>query len=136
LTADKLDVRGSPPDFFAEKRGFDLVQGAKQAQCEIIDTDPYHGFIFHFYPGVTGVQVVSLGNSKAFYIENIHRFYNGVDTVLIEEKLIKFAIPATVFVGTGPKGYAVFHMVDAGAIFQGAFTKPFTPGNDLRAFSG
>ena len=57
------------------------------------------------------MEVIAVGYLKALNIEDINRLDHGMYRVLVAEILIELAIAALVVMGTGPKIYAPFHVM-------------------------
>jgi hypothetical protein len=107
------DVRLPLLHGFSDERSFDPIKRAQQPESEVVYADPDRGSLFDLDPGMSMVEIVSLGDRDPLHLQDIHGSHHGVDGVFVVEVLIEFAPAAIVVVGAKLKGNPPLQVVEA-----------------------
>jgi hypothetical protein len=98
------------------ERSFDAIKRAQQPESEVVYADPDRGSLFDLDPGMSMVEIVSLGDRDPLHLHDIHRSHHRVDSVFVVEVLIEFAPAAIVVVGAKLKWNAPLQVAEAGPL--------------------
>jgi hypothetical protein len=83
--------------------GFNAVKRPQKTLGKLVYPHPHCSAFFHLDPGVSGMEIITLRDSKPFDVQHVNRTNNGVHDVLIVKVLIEIAIGAPIIVGACPE---------------------------------
>jgi len=113
----------------------DPIKGPKQTRGKIVYANPDFATLFNFHPGVSLMQIKSLGNLKPFDVKDVYRSDNGMYSILVVKILIKLTFAAVVILGAGLKSDSTLHVMNTWPYCRGQIFQSIFPEYDLSLFS-
>jgi hypothetical protein len=83
----------------SHERDLDSIKGPQEPKSKVVDAYPDRGSLFDPDPGMSIVEIVTLGNRDPLHLHYIHRPHYCMDGVFVVKVLIEFAPAAIVVMG-------------------------------------